>query len=112
MGESEQLLDNSWRRKKPDTVVSLGDTAQKLIESRVSPQQAVFRPVAQLWNQLLPDELRRHCRISDISDGQMEVLVDTPSHAYELRLCSTELIEQLKEYCPRARIRKIKFVVG
>ena len=112
MRESEQLLDSSRYRKKPDKPVVLGDTIRALVENLVSPRQAVFAPVAQLWNQLLPDELRRHSKISDISDGQIKVQVDSPSHAYELRLCSSELLKKLQQQCPRAKIRKIKFVVG
>jgi len=112
MRESEQLLDSSRYRKKPDKPVVLGDTVRALVENLVSPRQAVFGPVAQLWNQLLPEELRRHSKISDISDGQMKVQVDSPSHAYELRLCSSELLKKLQQQCPRAKIKKIKFVVG
>ena len=112
MRESEQLLDSSRYRKKPYKPVVLGDTVRALVENLVSPRQAVFGPVARLWNQLLPEELRRHSKISDISDGQLKVQVDSPSHAYELRLCSSELLKKLQQQCPRAKIKKIKFVVG
>ncbi|MCX5636016.1 MAG: DUF721 domain-containing protein [Planctomycetota bacterium] len=112
MRESEQLLDSSRYRKKPDKPVVLGDTVRAIVENLVSPRQAIFAPVALLWNQLLPEELRKHSKISDISDGQMKVQVDSPSHAYELRLCSSELIKKLQQQCPHAKIKKIKFVVG
>jgi hypothetical protein len=82
------------------------------MENRISPQQAKFGPIAEFWNQLLPEELRRHCKIADISGGQLKVLVDLPAYTYELQLCSSELLSELKRQCPRANIKKIKFVVG
>jgi hypothetical protein len=82
------------------------------MENRISPQQARFGPIARLWNQLLPDELHRHCKIDGISGGRLKVLVDSPAYLYELQLCSSELLGELQRQCPRAQIKKIKFVVG
>jgi len=90
----------------------LGDVAKRFIEGIVSPRQAKFAPVAEIWCQLLPDELNRHCRIADISGGHLKVVVDSSSYLYELQLCSSELLKELKQRCPRARIKDIKFTVG
>jgi hypothetical protein len=114
INEDEQLRGAvKWQRKRYlGEAVRLGDVTRELMENRISPQQARFAPIAELWNQLLPDELRRHCKIADISSGQLKVLVDLPVYMYELRLCSTELLSELQQQCPRAHIKKIKFVVG
>ena len=113
MDESEQLRSIlEWRTKqKPDRTARLGDTIKQLMENRISPQHARFGPIAQLWGQLLPEELYRHCELTDISGGQLKVLVDSPAYMYELRLCSSELLKELQRRCPKARIKKIKFVV-
>jgi predicted nucleic acid-binding Zn ribbon protein len=100
----------SWR--KPDRTVHLRDVVGQFMENEVSPRRVRFRNVADAWNELLPAELGRHCRISDISKGQLEVLADSPSYAYELQLCSSELLAELQQRCPRPRIKKIKFAVG
>ncbi|HEW79949.1 MAG TPA: DUF721 domain-containing protein [Phycisphaerales bacterium] len=114
MDKDEQLLSvTRWRKKpKPGRTTRLGDAVEQLMETSVSPRQARFGPVAELWNQLLPAELCRHCKIDDISGGQLKVLVDLPPYMHELRLCSSELLEQLQLRCPRARIKEIKFVIG
>jgi len=114
MDDSEQLRNIvKWRTKqKPDRVARLGDAIKQLMESQISPRQARFGPVAELWDQLLPAELHRHCKIVDMSGGQLKVLVDSPSYANELRWCGSELLEEIKQQCPRAKIKKIKFVVG
>jgi hypothetical protein len=99
-------------RRKPDRTVRLGDTIGQLMENRISPRQARFSAVAELWSQLLPAGLRRHCKIADISAGQLKVLVDLPAYMHELRLCSSELLREMQQQCPRAQIKKIKFVIG
>ena len=115
MGEDEQLLHNAveWRRvRKSDRTVRLGDVVQQFVTRWVSPRQERFGAVAELWSQLLPAELCRHCEIVDISGGQLEVQVDSPAYKYELQLCSSELLEELQRRCPKARLTKIKFVVS
>ncbi len=102
-----------WRRKqKPDRTVRLGDIVQQLLADQISPRQARFDAVAELWNQILPAELCRHCEIVDISGGQLKIQVDSPAYKYELQLCSSELLEALQQQCPKARLTKIKFVVA
>lgn len=114
MDDSQQLsnIANRRTRQKPDRTVRLGDTITQLMENRISPQQARFGAVEELWSQLLPAGLRRHCKIADISAGQLKVLVDLPPYLHELRLCSSELLKELQQQCPRAQIKKIKLVVG
>lgn len=115
MGEGEQLLRNAVegrRVRKPDRTVRLGDTVQRFMAEQVSPRQVRFGAVVELWGQLLPAELYRHCEIVDISGGQLKVKVDSPAYKYELQLCSSELLEELQQQCPKARLTEIKFVVA
>ena len=98
--------------QRPKTTVKLGDTLRELMEKQISPRQARFKVLSESWGRLLPVELSRHCKIADISGGRMKVLVESPAYAYELRLCSSELLDQLKSHCPQARIEKIDFIIG
>jgi predicted nucleic acid-binding Zn ribbon protein len=113
MGESERLRNAMGRRRAgPDRATRLGDILSELMENRISPQQARFGTLAELWGELLPAELRWHCKLADISGGQLKVVVDSPSYANELRWCSSELLDELQRQFPRAKIKGIKFVVG
>ena len=115
MDESEQLLHDAvkWRIvKKFDRTVRLGDVAQHFVTKWVSPRQARFGAVVEVWSQLLPVELRRHCEIVNISGGRLKVRVDSPAYMYELQLCSSQLLKELQRQCPKARLTEIKFVVG
>jgi hypothetical protein len=114
MDEEERLLNATrWRRSwKTYSAANLGKVARQLMDERISPQQARFSQVAEVWSGLLPAELCGHCEIVDISGGQLTVQVDSPSYMYELKLCSSELLEELQRQCPRVRLTKIKLVVA
>ena len=100
------------RTRKPYNPAGLGQIAQQLLDGQISPRQAIFSQVTQAWSHILPAELLRHCEIVDISAGQLVVRVDSPSYMYELQLCSSELLEELQQQCPKARLTRIKFTVA
>ncbi len=110
----EQLCNSvEWRTKRRlDRTVRLGQAVQQLMAEQISPRQARFDAVAEVWRQVLPAELCRHCEIADVSGGQLKVQVDSPSYKYELQLCGPELLEELQRQCPKVRLTKIKFVVA
>jgi hypothetical protein len=115
MGQEEQLLQKAAEKhciRKSDRTVRLGDIAQQFLTEQVSPKQAKFSLVAEIWNQLLPEELRKHCEIVDISGGKLKVRIDSPAYKYELQLCSAELLKELQQQCPKARLTEIKFVLA
>ncbi|MHC4157670.1 MAG: DciA family protein [Planctomycetota bacterium] len=109
----EQLRNiTRWRRRQPRQAVKLGNVINELVENRISPQQSKYMLITELWNELLPEELCRHCRITGISGGRLKVLVDSPSFASELRWHSAGLLEEIKQQCPQARIKDIQCIVG
>jgi hypothetical protein len=114
MCEGEQLRNSIEGRTKRrlDRTVRLGEAVQQLMEEQISPRQARFGVVAELWGRLLPAEICRHCEIVDVSGGQLKVEVDSPSYKYELQLCSSELLKELQRQCPKVRLTKIKFIVA
>jgi hypothetical protein len=114
MNEDEQLRSEVKNRKERymNGAARLGDLAKELMETRISHRQERFGSIPEIWNRLLPEELRRHCKIAGFSGGRLKVLVDLPAYMYELQLCKSELLRELKCQCPRANIKKIQFVLG
>ena len=100
------------RVRRADSAVRLGEVAERLMAEQISPRQEKFSSVAEVWNLMLPAELAQHCEIVGVSGGQLKVQVDSPSYMYELQLCSSQLLEELQQQCPKARLTKIKFVVA
>ena len=103
-----------WKRAaiKPNSAVRLDQAVREFMEEQVSPRQARFSQVAEVWSQLLPAQLAGHCEIVNLSGGQLDVQVDSPSYMYELQLCSSELLKELQRQCPKARLTRIKLVVA
>lgn len=114
MINSKRQGKNIIYRSEPvrEAPVRLGDMIRELMDHRISPQQVKFESIVQLWSELLPDELRQHCRITDISAGRLKVLVDSPSYMYDLQLHSSEILTQLRRCCPQGRIKTIKIALA
>jgi hypothetical protein len=113
MDEDEQLLRDAAKGrlvKKLDGTAKVGDVARTFVNKWVSPRQARFGAVVEVWSQLIPAELHKHCEIVDISGGQLKVRVDSPAYKYELQLCRMELLKELQNQCPKARLTEIKLV--
>ena len=114
MAEGRQIKDAVRRRgsRKLGYASRLGEVVMEFVEKQVSPRQSRFGLVSEVWRQILPEELLKHCEIVDIYRGQMKVVVDCPTYANELRWCGAELVKELAQRCPQVRIKEIKFVVG
>ena len=117
MDEGKQLYNRACKgasgsRARGGEAVRLGEVAAALLKEQIAPLHARFGPLAEAWEQLLPAGLRDHCRLADVSGGQLKVIVDSPSYANELRWCEADLVSELQQNCPRARIKKITFTVG
>ena len=82
------------------------------MEERITGKHKKVGGVVRVWEQMLPANLGKHCRIDDLKDGSLKVVVDNAVYANELRWCSSEVLELLKKNCPAARISRINIVVG
>lgn len=109
---AEKAALDRQRRPGARKTTRLGDTVQQLMDNWLSPQQSIYESVTELWDAILPEELGQHCKVADTSRGQLRVIVDSPSYMYELRLCSSQLLTELRRACPRAGIKRIKLVLG
>lgn len=110
--DQEQYLRDivKWKRpRKRKSEALLSEMLGEIIEKQISPKQGVYDMILQAWEQLLPEQLRQHCRIADVNAGRVKVLVDSPSYLHEFRLCGDPLLEELRKLCPKAKVKKIQF---
>ena len=114
MDEYRHLLAAKKKQAKPkqDRTAKLGDVVKRLMAEQISPKQAMSELITEQWEDLLPLELQSHCRLEGLSAGQLKVTVDSPCYMHELRLCSSQLLQELQQRCPQARIDRIKLVIG
>lgn len=64
--------------------------------------------VVQAWEQVLPPNLRSHCRMDGFRNGCLHIMVDGASYRYELQLCKAELLTELRRLCPGTGLRRIQ----
>jgi hypothetical protein len=98
-------------KHKGPSVSRLGEILGAVIEPMKGAQQE-SGVVEQQWAELIPPHLAGHCRVGQIERGQLHVTVDSPVYAYEVRLCSPDLLKQIRERCPRLGLRKIKVTLA
>jgi hypothetical protein len=112
MEEIERIQEavRSRQKKRFDTFVRIGQAAEEFFAGQITTQHRKYGDVLEIWEQVLPEELSRHCEIVNISGGNLSVQVDSPSHKYELHLCSREILKELQKECPKARLTKIKLI--
>jgi hypothetical protein len=114
--ERKTLLNNRTSQSPGDcgwdwpnnNAVQLGQAVADYLQSNVEPKQSVSARLIKVWDALLPTELAQHCRLDSLKGSVLTVSVDAPVYMHELRLCSGEILSQLRDLCPAARIKKIK----
>jgi hypothetical protein len=102
-----------FRRRSEPT--PLADALVRMMEPRrtgISQRYEAASRLSEAWAQLLPAEMVLHCRVVDLSAGQLTVEVDSPSYVYELRISSNQLVEHLRRECPEAKLRAMKIVLA
>lgn len=92
--------------------VRLGRLVDTLLHETLKPAQTRLDPLAQAWDSVVPAGLARHCRVKGLVNGQLRIAVDSPVYMYELQLCSQDLLQALKQCCPKSGLRKIKLTLG
>jgi hypothetical protein len=95
-----------------ESITRLGVILKEFVDSRIQPNHKIFEFIVQILEDLLPVELMQQCKVSSISGGQLKILVSSPCYMYELSLCSSNLLAELQQRCPQARLKEIKFAIG
>lgn len=85
----------------------MGDIAAGFV-ANLAPVHKRCTSVGEAWDQLLPPGLRTHCRIGGLKGGSLRVTVDGPSYMYELQLCKTQLLEELRRLCPGTGLHRLQ----
>lgn len=98
--------------KKPyDTTCRLGDVLGRVLAPLIASQKKTLL-IEDLWAEVVPSHVAAHCRIMGMHAGQLDVSVDSPVYAYELRMCSPDVVKHIQQRCPRLGLRKIKVTVN
>jgi hypothetical protein len=91
----------------------LGPDMVSFFKQSVQKRQTKLGKIAECWGLLIPEMIGEHCSLESFTRGHLTVLVDSPSHLYELKqLLLAGLQDQLLLACKRAGLRKITLRAG
>ena len=103
----------NWRKKNTRRQPApLADSLTEIMEKNISPNQSVYQVVSDFFQQVLPPQLLSHCKIADVQARRVKIIVDSPVYLHEFRLISNDLLQQLQNSCPQAKIKDMKFTIG
>jgi hypothetical protein len=108
-------LERLYAVKRTETTVGapLGAEMISFFKQSVQKRQAKLGQIAGSWSVLVPETLNEHCSLEALHHGVLTVIVDSPSHLYELKqLLLAGLQQQLLLACKSAGVRKIALRPG
>lgn len=106
----KQLWENRQFRRRDSSLKSVLD---RFMRRQVYPRARKTVRLGRAWAALLPEELVEHSCLDGLRNGQLQVLVDSAAHLYELNLLIKQgLLGELRDMCPSVAISRIKLVRG
>ena len=107
--DQDKLLTTalSWQYRPVSRLAKAGDVAGQYMDNRAR-SLTKNTAIVDTWNETLPVGLREHCRLAEVKNGVLEVEVEPGVYMHELRLVSSELLEEIRSRCGRAAVKKIK----
>jgi len=108
MDDEEKLLCSAIGRPRPPkkSASRLGLSVQTYLKER-SSRLKKNAGVVDVWQQILPHELHKHCSLAGIYGGTLRLEVEPGPYMHEMRLVSSELLEHLQNHCRQAGIKRI-----
>ena len=97
----------SWQYRPVSRLARAGEVAGQYLDNRAG-SFTKNTAIVDTWNETLPVGLREHCRLAAVKNGVLEVEVEPGTYMHELRLVSSELLEEIRSRCGRAAVKRIK----
>jgi predicted nucleic acid-binding Zn ribbon protein len=96
---------------EPVEPVSVGDAAALVGAELGLADPVVFSRVVAMWPELVGETLAARSRVRGVRDGVLEVAVDSPAWATELRYLESELVARASRQVGDGVVRSIHVVV-
>jgi hypothetical protein len=111
-----KALDKTSRKEQQkqsrNAPAKLGDCLLRFMQGTVEPKTEQYQALCQIWEKIVPENLKPHCRIVESEGGTVKVQADSSSFIFELRMNSRQMLRQIQNQCPALRIKNLKFIAG
>jgi predicted nucleic acid-binding Zn ribbon protein len=97
------------KARKPQ---ALAKAINEYIAEHVEQKHEENQDIAKAWRETVPSQLASFCRLAEITRGRVRIVVQSPSHLYQLRLSERELLLAMQKRCGRKAVKELKFEIG
>jgi hypothetical protein len=91
--------------------VPLAEALKAVFDGPFTNEQKRLEQLRGLWEELVPQELRGHCKVVGFMRGVVKVQVDLPAYAYQLRLYSSELLVKLQDRPGLSGVSELRIIL-
>ena len=83
---SDDQMRTVWQQRQDRRRIgSLGETVSRLMKKTLSKRVRQLGQIAEVWDDLIPPNLRDHTALDTFVRGTLTVMVDSASHRYQLQ---------------------------
>lgn len=83
----DRQLRTVWQNRQPaDRTARLGEPLAILMQHTLGKRVKQLGVLAQVWDDVIPDEIRRHTALEGYSRGTLTVIVDSAPHRFQLEM--------------------------
>ncbi len=110
---NDAQLQTIWQqRRMKGGVVPLAGPLSMLMKYTIGRKVRRVGELAEIWDELVPDEIRGHTALENFSRGTLTVMVDSAPHRYQLQtLLSGGLTDEIRQRFGGA-LNKIRTIPG
>lgn len=101
----------AWQRKPAPAPESIGSAIEQFLAKR-RPLFKRTEKVAEMWEALLPEAIRKHCRLAGFVSGVLTVEVSAGPFLHQLQMIRGRLLEEIQNQCPQSGVRDIRIMPG
>lgn len=110
--DDAQLMTVWQQRQGPPAPSHLSGSLGMLMKRRLAKRVRQLSRLAEVWDEVVPGNIRDHTALDGFQDGTLTVLVDSSSHRFQLQtLLSAGLLKEIQQRLPQA-LNKVKLVPG
>jgi predicted nucleic acid-binding Zn ribbon protein len=106
-------LQTVWQQRQfSDRVVPLSQPLAMLMKHTLAKRVRQVGKLAEVWDEVIPEEIQEHTALESLSRGVLTVRVDSSAHRYQLRmLLSGGLLEEIRSRFGGA-LSKVRLIPG
>ena len=83
----DRQLRTAWQnRQTPDRASHLSAPLAELMKHTLGRRVKQLSPLAAVWDQVVPEDIRAHAALESFSRGTLTVMVDSAAHRFQLEL--------------------------